>query len=97
MTARQTVNPASQAMVFDLLASIEQPGGGKVLAARLAAGHSQAQAATLSGLGNKARWSEYELGVRNIELTRWAVYLLATGHHPAFALAPIAQRQTAAA
>lgn len=57
------------------------------LAARQAAGLSQAQAAELVGLGDKARWAEYERGARAPDAARWALFLLATSQHPKFRLA----------
>lgn len=53
-----------------------------VLAARLAAGLGQPEAAALVGLGAGARWSEYERGTRNMDAARWSLFLLATGQHP---------------
>lgn len=53
-----------------------------VLAARQRSGLSQAQAARLAGLSDRARWAEYERGARQIDGARWALWLLATGQHP---------------
>ena len=64
-----------------------------VRAARDRAGLSQAQAAELAGLQDKARWSEYERGARQIDGARWALWLLSVGLHPAARLAPATSRQ----
>lgn len=62
-----------------------------VLAARQAAGHTQAQAAKAVGLGSHVRWSEYERDgaptSRQMDPARWQFYLLLTDQHPAFRLA----------
>ena len=55
------------------------------------AGLSQASAARLVLLGNKARWSEYERGVQTIDAARWALFLLLTGQHPEWK--PLAPRK----
>ena len=65
-----------------LLAAIERPTSAELLAARLAAGLTQADAAALCGLGSAQRWSEYERGEGRIDLARWALFLLAVGQHP---------------
>jgi hypothetical protein len=52
---------------------------------RLRAGLSQAAAARLAMLGDKARWSEYERGIGAIDAARWELFLLLTGQHPHFA------------
>ena len=57
---------------------------------RRRAGLSQAAAARLVMLGDKARWSEYERGVGTIDAARWELFLLLTGQHPHFA--PLEQR-----
>jgi DNA-binding transcriptional regulator YiaG len=71
-----------------LLDGIVDPSPGDILSARRHAGHSQSQAARIVGLGSGMRWSEYERGTRRPEAARWALYLLATGQHPGFDLAP---------
>lgn len=52
-----------------------------VRAHRQRAGLSQAAAAKLVFLGDKARWSEYERGVGAIDAARWELFLLLTGQH----------------
>lgn len=47
-----------------------------------------AQAAELVGLGDKARWAEYERGARSPDAARWALFLLATGQHPTLQVCP---------
>jgi hypothetical protein len=56
-----------------------------IRAHRLAAGLSQAAAARLAMLGDKARWSEYERGAQAIDAARWELFLLLTGQHPHWA------------
>ena len=63
-----------------------QPAPTELLAARTAAGLSQAEAAALCGLAAAMRWSEYERGVRTIDSARWTLFLLATGQHPTSSL-----------
>ena len=72
----------TQTRVMDLLLHLPEPTPAALRAARKAAGHTQFQAAALSGYGSQARWSEIERGVRNIDLARWALYLLSIGQHP---------------
>lgn len=64
------------------------PTPAEVRAARTAAGHSQAQAAALMGYSSHVRVSEIERGVAVCDPARWSLYLLATGQHPAYRLAP---------
>jgi hypothetical protein len=67
-----------------------QPSTDQILAARQAAGHTQAQAAATVGLSGGIRWAEYERGGptgRRIDSARWALYLLLTDQHPAWRLA----------
>lgn len=70
------------------LIGIPNPTPGEIAAARQAAGLSQAQAAELVGLSDKARWSEYERGARSPDAARWALFLLATGQHPTLQVCP---------
>ena len=72
---------------------LPEPTPAEVRAARDRAGISQAQAASLAGLQDKARWSEYERGARQIDGARWALWLLSVGLHPAARLAPPTKRQ----
>lgn len=69
-------------------AGIPTPTPEIVRSARAASGHSQAQAASTVHLGNVARWSEYERGVRTIDAARWELYLLLTGQHPTLRAVP---------
>lgn len=62
--------------------TLRQPTKEEVLAARRAAGHTQAQAADTVHLGTSHRWYEYEAGSRNMDVSRWELYLLKTGLHP---------------
>lgn len=68
--------------MINLLANLPAATPDAVRAARTEAGLSLAQAAALVGLGDRARWSEYERGVHAIDGARWALFLLATGRHP---------------
>lgn len=61
-----------------------------IRAHREQAGLSQAAAARLALLGDKARWSEYERGIGRIDAARWELFLLLTGQHPRWA--PLAPR-----
>jgi hypothetical protein len=58
------------------------PVPGEVRAARVRAGHTQAQAAELVGLGARTRWAEYESGMTSMDAARWTLYLLLSGQHP---------------
>jgi transcriptional regulator with XRE-family HTH domain len=53
-----------------------QPTREEIAAARAAAGLTQAEAARLVHLGAPGRWSEYESGVRNIDMARWELFRL---------------------
>jgi hypothetical protein len=55
-----------------------------IRAHREAADLTQAAAAKLVFLRDKARWSEYERGVEQIDLARWELFLLLTGQHPRY-------------
>ena len=65
---------------------LTQPRPEDVLQARLAAQHSQEEAAATVGLGGGIRWSEYERGVRSIDPVRFALYQLMTNQHPEWRL-----------
>jgi transcriptional regulator with XRE-family HTH domain len=60
----------------------------EILAARQAAGLSQAAAAELVHLGGAIRWSEYERGVRTIDSARWQLFLLLTHQHKTLVVTP---------
>ena len=75
--------PAAAPEALDLTAGVPEASPELVLAARKAAGHSQAQAAQLAGLGHGQRWYEIESGKTPMDRMRWAMYLLAIGEHPA--------------
>lgn len=80
---------AERPSLLRLLDQVSEPTPGDVISARQHAGQSQAQAAALVGLSGAYRWSEYERGVRVPELSRWALYLLATGQHPGASATPL--------
>lgn len=74
MTAIQTLLP--------------QPTAEEVKAARSAiAGLTQLQAANLVGSASFQTWNYWESGKRTIPADSWALFLLATGQHPALRLA----------
>lgn len=64
-----------------------RPSPDEIMAARLAAGHTQDEAARLVHLSRRDRWSEFERGIRPIEPARWELYLLLTDQHPTWRLA----------
>lgn len=70
------------------LIELPPPTVEQIAAARHAVGLSQAQAAELVGLGDKARWAEYERGARAPDAARWALFLLATDQHPTLQICP---------
>lgn len=61
---------------------MKHPTSGEILAARQAAGLTQAEAAELVHLGSHVRWSEYERGVEKISLQTWHLFLLLTRQEP---------------
>jgi transcriptional regulator with XRE-family HTH domain len=63
---------------------MSSPTPEQIRAGREAAGLSQAQAARVALLGDKARWSEYERGIGSIDAARWALFLMLTDQHPEF-------------
>lgn len=75
----------------DMLNVLDFPTPAEIRAARDAAGHTQAQAATLVGLSGGIRWAEYERDQttatsRRIDPARWQLYLLMTDQHPEWRL-----------
>lgn len=74
--------------MIDLLSDIPAATPEAIAASRRAAGVTQEAAALLAGIGGRARWNEYERGARNMDPTRWACWLLATGQHPRFVAMP---------
>ncbi len=72
--------------MIDILAGLPEATPDALLSERLAAGHTQAQAAAAAGLGSRVRWTEYERGTERIDPLRRAVYLLVTGQHPGLEL-----------
>lgn len=53
-----------------------------VLAARLASGLTQTQAAQLVHYGCYQRWMECERGRSKLDVARWELFLAKTGLHP---------------
>lgn len=60
----------------------ETPSKEDVIAARTAAGLTQTEAAKLARLSSFVRWSEYERGLRNIEGSRFELFMIKTNQHP---------------
>jgi hypothetical protein len=75
---------AEPVAIVNLLAGVPDPTPELVAAARKDAGQSQSEAALIAGYGHLMRWSDIERGVANMDKSRWAMYLLAIGAHPAF-------------
>lgn len=73
---------AARAAALELLQDVPEPTLEAIHAARLAARHTQAQAAACAGLSHPVQWSHWETGFRSPDAARWALYLLATGQHP---------------
>lgn len=57
-----------------------------ILAARTAAGLSQAAASKFCWMADARSWWRVEAGKRAISPAAWAVFLLATGQHPTYKL-----------
>lgn len=70
---------------------LDPPSPEEVKAARIAAGHTQAQAAETVGFSRKATWSDYE-GPKQMPSLHWTWYLLATGQHPTAVLSRARKR-----
>lgn len=66
--------------------TLQQPTPDQIRAARLAAGHTQAQAAEVIHSARRMTWADYEEGRRVIPLAAWELYLLRTGQHPDWGL-----------
>lgn len=66
----------------------QPPSADVVLAARLAAGLTQTQAAAAAGLGHYRRWGEYETGTRPMDPGRFELFLLRHHLHPTLELRP---------
>jgi hypothetical protein len=58
------------------------PTAEAIKAARLDAGLTQSEAAEFVYLGDVARWSEYERGVKRIDVARWELFLIKIGKSP---------------
>lgn len=69
--------------MIDILAGLPDPTPEAILAARTAAGLSQAQCAALAGLADRRSWWRVEAGERALHPAAWAVFLLSVGLHPA--------------
>lgn len=63
-------------------ARIVQPTPEQVLAARLAAGLTQQQAAAVVHRTERKRWSEWETNVRRMQPDTFELFLLKTGLKP---------------
>jgi DNA-binding XRE family transcriptional regulator len=61
---------------------LHAPGPEDIKATRVAAGHTQVQAAAAVGLNRWQTWSDYEGGKHAMPALAWTWYLLVTGAHP---------------
>lgn len=66
----------------DLVELLHAPAPEDVKMTRVAAGHTQVQAAAAIGLQRWQTWSDYEGGKHQMPALSWTWYLLATGAHP---------------
>ena len=77
------IAPTIRRMTYDYQATdIATPTPADIRAARLAAGHTQAQAAALVYRTDSARWREWERGAptgRVIDMAVWELYLIKAG------------------
>lgn len=78
---------AERTMRHDDLDLSASPAPEQVVSARKAAGLTQTEAAAAAGLGHYRRWGEYETGVRQMDASRFELFLLKHGLHPRFTLA----------
>lgn len=53
-----------------------KPTPKEIKTARILAGLTQEQAASLAGLGSRERWAEYERGARDMPEMRWKMFKL---------------------
>jgi len=70
----------AQSVMLDLLSALPDPTTAAIKAAR--GDLSQTEAAALVGATRDA-WAKWEGGARSMPGSTWALYLLATGQHPA--------------
>ena len=75
---------ASQKEMAEEIVKPMIPTREEVLAARLASGLTQIEAAAAVHLRSFSRWSEYERGERNMDSARYELFLIKTGQHPEF-------------
>jgi DNA-binding XRE family transcriptional regulator len=66
--------------------TIRHPTKDEIREARIRAGLRQEDAANLVHLGHLQRWGEYERGDRNIDVSRWELFLIKTDQHPLYSL-----------
>lgn len=81
------------AEISDLLTGLPEPTPEAIRASREAAGMSPARAAEIVGLWGRGNWGRYEAprdrsDHRAIPPQTWALWLLATGQHPALKIVP---------
>lgn len=62
----------------------QKPTPEAVLAARLAAGLTQTQAAASVYLGHYRRWGDYETGTGQMDAARYELFLVKHGMHPGY-------------
>lgn len=77
-----------QRVSLDLLAGLPSATPEAIKRAREAAGHSQEAAAHLVGFAGRLSWWRLENDKATLAPHLWALYLLATGQHPALVLTP---------
>lgn len=63
------------------MAALEKPCKEAIRAARVSAGLTQAEAATLIHR-RRERWAEFESGARNMGLESWELFLIKSGQMP---------------
>lgn len=72
----------NQGAPAELCALLPSPAPQDIKATRLAAGHTQSQAAAAIGFTRWQTWSDYEGGHQVMPPLQWTWYLLTTGAHP---------------
>lgn len=63
---------------------VSSPTPAEIREARRVAGLSQTDAAILIHLGSFSRWSEYERGLRAMDLAKFELFKIKTGQHESY-------------
>lgn len=92
LKAIQSAQPIQQILVSELVTPSGVPDKAEIRRARVLAGLTQSESATLVGLSHGSRWTEYEAGSRPIDPARWELFLCKVGQHPKFELSPRTER-----